>query len=203
VLHLLEEVEELEPPDPGGGAGGAGAASSSGGAPAPSPPEPVAPRPPRKGAGRGGGGRRYDRFPVWDGIQEECGYFLVNENSKSFDMHCTRHAEWDCAVGRTWEPYVGAGAMTELRTAKGRPLSFLLGWARMSTRFPATAEGREAHMLASKFGKDAACADLFNGRSQIRKCCRDNIEAWPHLAPLRRLERQPRPDEPLEPPGRF
>ena len=208
ALVALMEAWDLEFKEDGGGCGGdgnpdegGGGAEDDGGGDADVPPPPTPHPVPRKGPGQGGGGTKYLKYPIFDGHGFECGYFIINENARSLDMHCNHHAG-DCSIGRSYVGYEGAGNMTAKRSSKGRCMAYLIAWCRIGHRFPDTAEGRAAHKEASH-GRTEATEALQHGNSPIRLCSRDYAEETPSLAPVRAVERQPRDGEPFEPIGGF
>jgi hypothetical protein len=213
IEELLDAHADLVGAGAGGGCGGDGhddvevdPPEGGGAMPVdPGVPPPPDPHPAPKGPGKGGGGKKYKRYSIWDGDGEECGYMIINANpnAMSFDAHCSRH-RGDCSIGRTYQPYDGEGAMTEQRSAKGRPLAFLVAWLRMGARYASHDgdEDREKHM-AAKRGDTAETLCLKDGRSPLRNACRDYVERSGHLADLRALERQPRDGEAIEPRGKF
>ena len=166
-------------------------------------PAPKAKADPGKGRGRGSTGPRYEPFLVYDDDAKPIGHILVNEHTSSLDAHCYGHAPGDCAMSRTYTPYIGDGAMTDLRSSRGRPLGFLVAWLRAHARFPPGADGRAAHC---RFGKCKCLPSktmLGNGAGPERLAARAWVEAAPTMVEPRGAERPPRPGEPLEPPGKF
>ena len=152
------------------------------------------------GRGRGGGGAKYTHYPVKSRDGRDVGYLLINANAKSIDAHCELHGS-TCAVGRTYMPYVGADRLTPVRAAKGRPCAFLVAWLRAGLAFDLGEAGRDAHFAASK-AKDAwAC--LGDGDGNERQEARADFEADAVYVDVRRVERQPRDGEGIEPKGRF
>ena len=172
-----------------------------GAVPPPPPPPPLAKG---KGRGRGGGGKKYDPLLVRDVNGDVIGHILVNENAKSLDAHCYRHGA-DCAIGRTFLPYEykPGEKLTPFRSARGRPLGFLVAWLRWGCRPTVLAGelGRQTHVEA-KAGKGDA-KELASGLSDIRKRAREWAESDPGMEPARNKERRPRATEPLELFGHF
>ena len=91
--------------------------------------------------------------------------------------------------------------MTARRDAQGRPMAFLVAWARLATLFPAGPAGKSGHMDASH--AKGVFAFLADGTSPQRVEARAYVEADPVLATVRAVEWQPALGEPLEPPGPF
>jgi len=142
----------------------------------------------------------YLQIPVLDTRRRRIGHFRHNTHGSRFDIHGELHPG-NCTVGRSYLPWEGEGRMTELRASQGRPLAWLVAWNRLGATLPATAAGREAHMKMKLCKGDAAC--LGDGTKVERQVARAYVESEPSFAGMRRDERQPRPGEPLEPPGRF
>ena len=144
--------------------------------------------------------RKYDKITVCDEDGTVIGFFLLNYNAQSFDIHCRLH-DGDCAISKTFKPYDGEiSTATGLRLAKGRPLAFLVAWLRWGKRF--TGEDGRAEHMAARFcrGPDA---ELGDGSSALRLNARAYVEREDDFAVLRREERQPRTGEPIEPPARL
>ena len=188
----------------GGASSGSGAASSSGDPADPgasatsSAPEvsAVGAAAPKAGATKkGGGGKKYDHYAVHGETGEEIGFFLINANAQSLDMHCTRHN--DCAISRSYCGFDDAALTTAMRCAKGRCAAFLVAWCRWGGKF----SDRTSHMNA-RFcrGADAPLAD---GTGKERIEARKYVEETDSLFDIRSVERQPRVGEPIEPPGKF
>ena len=171
--------------------------------PVPVPVVPV-PKPKSKGRGRGSGAGmpRYEKYPVFSKEGIRVGHLLVNDNAKSIDAHCELHGG-QCATGRSYEAYAGGDALTELRASKGRPAAFLVTWLRMGTDYGHGPDGREVHCAIGARGSKFMPACLRDGTSAERCEARDYVETADEMAEVRRVERQPRPGEPLEPPGRL
>ena len=204
---LLAELESER--KKGAGAGGSGGGEGAGGgdgdgdggasSSAPPPPPPPHPEPRPKTDGRGK--PRYDHYPILDESGTRIGYFIRNDNAKSFDCHCELHSN-DCAFSKSWAPWDPEdGKLTELRASKGRPLAFLVAWLRYGAKWPDTPEGQQAHKDA-KLGRGLDQC-IMMGHGKLRLDCRAYIEAEPTFEPLRLKERKPRPGEPLEPLGKF
>ena len=196
-----------------GEAGGGGASSSSGGASSsagPAAPEAsvtsTAPDASAVGAAapkaavkkKGGGGKKYDRYPVHAESGEEIGYFLIDANAESLDMHCSLHGD-DCAISRSYREFDGP-LTTPMRCAKGRCAAFLVAWRRWGAQFSGE-DGRTLHMH-SRFsrGTDSSLGD---GAGKERVNARKYVEERESLADVRLVERQPRPGEPIEPLGKL
>jgi len=145
-------------------------------------------------------GPRYEKLHVKSTSGEIIGYVLVNEQSGSLDAHCLKHGG-DCRLARTYKAYAGTGRLTPFRASQGRSLSFVVSWLRV-WEGERGSEHREAHTDVGK-GVGEMGAILRDGGSELRRTTRVYVEEEPTLAPARRVERQPRPGEPLEPPGPF
>ena len=170
------------------------AASSSSTDPIPVPKPKVAP----KAAGKSSGIPRYTKYYVKDAGGRVIGHILNNENSESFDAHCLLH-DGRCSVSRTYKPWDGA-LNTAMQRARGRCLAYLVAWLRWGAHFPARCM-KERHVQAKYArGDDAALAD---GTGLERLEARAYVETEDDFSDLRRLERQPRLHEPIEPPGKF
>jgi hypothetical protein len=162
----------------------------------PPPPAPAVPRAPR--ARRGG--PRYLHYDMGKSAGVVIGYALVNENAGTIDVHCSRHGA-ECSVSRTFLRYEGEGALTPLRSSRGRPFAFLQAWLQWGMKWPRGDEHRDAHIAASKCKGEAAV--LADGRSRERVRARAYVESTASLHEVRRAERRPRDGEGLEPPGPF
>ena len=126
----------------------------------------------------------------------EIAELLFNENARSFDMHCRMHHE--CAIAKGVRAYDGDGRLTAHRAAMGRHLAFLVAWARLGLEIPEYEDGRRHFDMRLC---PAPYKHLADGASAVRTSARAWVEASPTMAELRKVERQPRPGEPLEPLG--
>ena len=177
------------------------------------PPVPNAPEPPsssqkseasrgQRRRGLGSGVPRYEKYWVASVPGGPIiGYILINEHSRSLDVHCLRHGN-SCAISRSYVPWDEKdGKWTPLRLAKGRPLGFLVSWLRWGLKWNDGEAFRDAHYEASKCKGDAA--RLADGASIERASARRYVEVEPTLQPCRAMERTPRPDEGPEPKGKI
>ena len=141
---------------------------------------------------------KYDQYPVYKG-DTYMGFVLYNENAQTLDCHCARHG---CRVGRSavpWDDSKG-GSWTALRTAKGRPLGFLISWLFLeSDKWPDGEAGRDGHFKASR-DKDQ---NIMRGDSVERTSARKYVEEADHLEAMRSEERRPWHGEGIEPLGPF
>ncbi|CAK0804764.1 unnamed protein product [Prorocentrum cordatum] len=195
MLALFMELEEeLRSAVGSEGLGGAGSEP-----PAPPPPPPPA-GPGRPGRGRGGGVPRYCHYSVAGLDGNPIGYILFNENSNTFDAHCSRHGK-DCAVSKSCRAFEGDAAGSGKRLAQGRPLGFLVAWLRYGTSdlFGDGPEHRKHHFDARL--RRGPHALLMDGEGPLRRGSRAWVQSNPHFEPLRRAERKQRPGEAVEPPG--
>ena len=136
------------------------------------------------GADRGGADpKRRKRLTAWEVVDtrtgEVMGRIVWNENVGSLDAHCQcdKHVDrLDCAVNRT---------------AKKRPLAFLIAWLECCHQF-----GDRASHFAARLGRGEDAQYLTHRRrSEIRAL----VEADPYWEEARQKERDPRPEEGLEP----
>jgi len=165
------------------------------------PPEKDKPKPKKdQPKDKGKSGPKYQHFYVHDAEGRLVGFILKNDNASQFDAHCDVHGP-TCRIAHSFEAYTGTGAMTDLRSSKGRCLAFLVARLRLATKFKPGPDGRAAHFGARTCKGAGAC--LADGRGAERLSARAWVEAEPSFAPLRLAERQPRVGEPIEPPGRM
>ena len=178
--------------------------------------KPAPPRPPQPNAaedapktGAQGGARgvfagpKYDHYDVYDDDGTYVGYILHNTNNGpkgSLDAHCACCAG-DCSTSRTcsgWDDD-GVGAWTGLRSARGRPLGFLVAWLRLGRHFAT----REKHLEAMKNARQKS-SPLYSGKGALRQRARDWVIATPSFRHLRvNAERLLRDNEEMEPDGQF
>ena len=149
---------------------------------------------------REGERHRYGRIPIHGADGVEIGYMLHHEHQSCFDVHCARHV--DCSIGRSHIPWNGLGRATELRLAKGRGLAFLVAWCRLGVDLAEDDAGRSQHMEMRWCRDGRARLELGDSNSDLRQDARLYVEGHPELAGFRRLERQARPGEGIEPRGR-
>ena len=156
-------------------------------------------RAPHAGRARPAVTQHYHHYDVHDN-EGQLGYILFNTNARSLDAHCTVHEECDCSTGRTivgWDSSQG-GKWTGLRSARGRPLGFLVAWLRLARSSHDSATHLDAMRDARKVGYA-----LYSGRGPARQRAREWVMQTPEMSDLRDAERPQRDGEPLEPDGQF
>ena len=173
------------------------------------PPPPVVPEPKKKAVRLGRRGEpthSYTPIAVYR-HGRRVGSILHNENAETIDAWCEYHGK-KCRASRTvrrWDPTgPGAGNPTPLRTARGRPLGFLVAWFFLGAAHTDGSEQAqcEAHLKQQR-ERSNLLDPLMDGTSAIRKEARAYLEANAEFEPLLRSEGLKRIGEPVEPLGPF